>query len=65
MVHDEDLTDKQPVAPVDLTASLSAPVLGLFGNDDPRESARELATRIVEALDAADRLDGEVSQPDG
>ncbi len=30
----EDLTPKRPVAPIDLTASLSAPLLGIFGNDD-------------------------------
>ena len=30
----ERLTDKQPVAPIDYTAELSAPLLGLFGNDD-------------------------------
>jgi carboxymethylenebutenolidase len=30
----DELTDKQPVAPVDLTADLPCPVLGLFGNED-------------------------------
>lgn len=29
-----DLNSKRPVAPIDLTKELSAPVLGLFGNDD-------------------------------
>ena len=29
-----DLTPKQPVAPIDLTKDLQAPLLGLFGNDD-------------------------------
>ena len=29
-----DLNPKRPVAPIDLTKDLSAPVLGLFGNDD-------------------------------
>ena len=28
------LTPKQPVAPIDLTSQLNAPLLGLFGNDD-------------------------------
>src|SRR5512144_1677523 len=28
------LNDKRPVAPIDLTEHLSAPLLGLFGNDD-------------------------------
>ena len=30
----EELTPKQPVAPIDLTADLGCPVLGIFGNDD-------------------------------
>lgn len=29
------LNDKRPVAPIDLTEKLAAPLLGLFGNDDP------------------------------
>jgi carboxymethylenebutenolidase len=29
-----DLTPKRPVAPIDLTKDLEAPVLGIFGNDD-------------------------------
>jgi carboxymethylenebutenolidase len=31
----EELTPRQPVAPIDYTADLSCPLLGLFGNDDP------------------------------
>jgi carboxymethylenebutenolidase len=34
----EQLTEKQPVAPVDYTASLNAPILGLFGNEDQNPS---------------------------
>ena len=30
----DQLTDKRPVAPIDLTSDLRAPLLGLFGNDD-------------------------------
>jgi carboxymethylenebutenolidase len=30
----EELSPKQPVAPIDYTADLSSPVLGIFGNDD-------------------------------
>jgi carboxymethylenebutenolidase len=30
----EELTPKQPMAPIDYTADLSCPILGLFGNDD-------------------------------
>ena len=31
---EDDRPEKQPVPPIDLTADLSCPVLGLFGNDD-------------------------------
>jgi len=34
----EQLTAKQPVAPVDYTADLTAPMLGLFGNEDQNPS---------------------------
>ena len=30
----EDLTPAQPVAPIDYTADLNCPLLGIFGNDD-------------------------------
>jgi carboxymethylenebutenolidase len=30
----EQLTEKRPVAPISLTASLNAPLIGIFGNDD-------------------------------
>ena len=30
----DDLTANQPVAPIDYTADLSCPILGLFGNED-------------------------------
>jgi len=32
------LTPQRPVAPIDLSENLTAPLLGLFGNDDPRPS---------------------------
>ena len=32
----KDLTPERPVAPFDLTENMTAPLLGLFGNDDPR-----------------------------
>jgi len=38
----EQLTEKQPVAPIDLTADLSAPLLGIFGNDDQRPSPEQV-----------------------
>jgi carboxymethylenebutenolidase len=38
----EDLTPKQPVAPVEYTKDLSCPVLGLFGNDDKGPSPEQV-----------------------
>lgn len=37
-----ELTSKQPVAPIDLTKDLSAPLLGLFGNDDRSPSPSQV-----------------------
>jgi len=34
----EELNPKNPVAPIDYTANLSCPILGLFGNDDQAPS---------------------------
>lgn len=34
----EDINEKRPVAPIDLTDRLKAPLLGLFGNDDKSPS---------------------------
>ncbi len=34
----EDINEKRPVAPIDLTDKLKAPLLGLFGNDDKSPS---------------------------
>ncbi len=30
----DELTEKQPVAPIELTKNLACPLLGLFGNED-------------------------------
>jgi len=38
----EELTPKQPVAPIDLTKDLSCPMLGLFGNDDKAPSPEQV-----------------------
>jgi carboxymethylenebutenolidase len=38
----EQLTPKQPVAPIDYTQDLQAPLLGLFGNDDQRPSPADV-----------------------
>lgn len=39
----EDLTERQPVAPIDMTPDLKCPLLGLFGEDDAAPSPAEVA----------------------
>ena len=39
----EDLSPKQPVAPIDYTADLSCPLLGLFGADDQSPTPEQVA----------------------
>ena len=48
VVAADQLTDRQPVAPVDHTPGLSGPVLGLFGDQD-----RDPSPDQVDALEAA------------
>ena len=36
------LTPKRPVAPIDLSANITAPLLGLFGNDDMNPSRADV-----------------------
>jgi len=38
----EELTPARPVAPIDYTADLSAPLLGVFGNDDSHPSPAQV-----------------------
>lgn len=38
----QELTPQQPVAPIDYTADLSCPLLGLFGNDDQSPSPEQV-----------------------
>jgi carboxymethylenebutenolidase len=45
----EDLSEARPVAPIDYTAGLTAPLLGLFGNDD-RHPAPEQVNQHEEEL---------------
>jgi carboxymethylenebutenolidase len=45
----EELTPKQPVAPIDYTSDLSCPILGIFGNDD-RSPTPEQVNQLEEAL---------------
>ena len=46
----DDLSEVYPVAPVDLTESLSCPVLGLFGADDRSPSPEEVARHEQELI---------------
>lgn len=38
----EELTPRQPVAPIDYTKDLTCPLIGLFGNDDKRPSPEQV-----------------------
>src|SRR5712691_3170496 len=38
----EDLSEARPVAPIDYTADLTAPLLGIFGNDDQHPSPEQV-----------------------
>ena len=49
----EELNDKTPVAPVDLTKDLSCPLLGIFGNEDRAPSPEQ-----VDQHEAALKLHG-------
>lgn len=44
----EDLTEKRPVAPIDYTADLSSPLLGLFGQDDRAPTPEQVAIHEAE-----------------
>ena len=48
----EELTERQPVAPIDLTDKMSAPILLLFGIEDKRPSPED-AKKTEEALKKA------------
>jgi len=45
----EELTPRQPVAPIELTKDLQCPLLGLFGVEDARPSPEDVA-KTEEAL---------------
>ena len=38
----EELNDKTPVPPIDMTKDLSCPLLGIFGNDDRAPSPEQV-----------------------
>jgi carboxymethylenebutenolidase len=42
VMNPDQLNEKRPVAPIDLTKDLSAPLLGLFGNDDQSPSPEQV-----------------------
>ena len=39
----EEITERQPVAPIDLTEKLACPLLGLFGAEDQSPSPEDVA----------------------
>ena len=43
VVPPTELTDRQPVAPIEYTRDLSCPLLGLFGKEDQRPSPEDVA----------------------
>jgi len=42
VMRPEDLTEKRPVAPIQYTDALTAPLLGIFGNDDRNPSPEQV-----------------------
>jgi carboxymethylenebutenolidase len=42
VMESDELNDKTPVAPIDMTAGLSCPLLGIFGNDDRAPSPEQV-----------------------
>ena len=54
----EDLNEKQPVAPIDLTKDLNCPLLGLFGNDDQGPSPDQVNTHEEALKEAAMAVTG-------
>src|SRR5262249_4804450 len=39
----EELTERQPVAPIAMAPEMSVPLLGIFGQDDPNPSPEQVA----------------------
>jgi carboxymethylenebutenolidase len=42
IMKEDQFSEARPVAPITLTADIDAPVLGLFGNDDPSPTPEEV-----------------------
>jgi carboxymethylenebutenolidase len=51
VVRPDQLTEQQPVAVIDMTKDMHAPLLGIFGNDDANPDAAQV-NRIGEELEA-------------
>ena len=48
VMSQEELSEKQPVAPIDYTADLPCPILGLFGEEDQSPTPAQVATHEQE-----------------
>jgi carboxymethylenebutenolidase len=48
VMRSEELTERQPVAPIDFTKDLSCPLLGLFGKEDKRPLPEDVAKTEAE-----------------
>ncbi len=48
VMSEDELTEKQPVAPIDYTADLSCPLLGLFGEEDKSPAPEQVAVHEQE-----------------
>ncbi len=57
------LNENQPVAPIDMTADITVPLLGLFGNDDPNPDREQVDT--IEATLTEYNKDYEFHRYDG
>ena len=45
---EQEITERQPVAPIDLTSGIDCPLLGLFGDEDTRPSPEAVAETEAE-----------------
>jgi carboxymethylenebutenolidase len=48
IMKEDQFSEARPVAPITLTAEIDAPVLGLFGNDDPSPTPEEVDIQEAE-----------------
>ena len=45
---EQEISERQPVAPIDLTSGIDCPLLGLFGDEDARPSPEAVAETEAE-----------------